>query len=106
MLKILSETNNSDKSQGEYVARALGDLAPGTPWEMKVVAGLLSALDAKWNFTRTAAARSLAKFGSQASVALPRLRAMAEHDKYSTARQAAASTIVTIQAAMQQPVSD
>jgi HEAT repeat protein len=106
LLKVLSETNNSDKSPGEYVARALGDLAPGTPWEMKVVAGLLSALDAKWNFTRTAAARSLAKFGTQASGALPRLRAMAERDKYATARQAAAGAIVTIQAGMQQPKSD
>jgi hypothetical protein len=110
LLKVLSEASNSDEIPGEYssdealgehVARVLGNLAPGTPWEMKVVSGLLSALDAKWDFTRTAAARSLAKFGSQASVALPRLKAMAESDKYSIARQAAANTILTIQAAMQ-----
>jgi HEAT repeat protein len=107
MLKVLSETNNSDETPGgEYLARALGEFAPGTPWETRVVSGLLSTLDAKWDYRRAAAASSLAKFGSQAAVALPRLKAMAESDKHSFARQAAANTILTIQAATHPPESD
>lgn len=106
MLKVLRETKNSTEPPGEYVAGALGELAPGTHWEVRAVGGLLSALDAEWDYTRIAAARSLAKFGSQASVALPRLRAIAESDKRSSAREAAASTVHKIEAAMHEPKID
>jgi len=105
MLKVLSETKESREPPGEYVAGALGRLTPDTPWETRAVAALISALEAKWEYTRAKAAESLTKFGRRASLAVPRLKAIAESDESPIARKFAASAILQITAAKDQPES-
>ena len=63
MLKVLGEARPSKEPLGQAVAAALGQLAPGTPWEGHAVTALTSALDAAWDYTRADAARALARFG-------------------------------------------
>ena len=105
MLKVLSDANESKEPLGEYVARALGQLTPGTRWEMQAVSALTAALDAKWEYTRGLAAESLAKFGTHASPALPRLKAIAEKDESPIARGHAASAVSRILALENRPES-
>jgi HEAT repeat protein len=106
MLKVLSETKASREPPGEFAADALGRLAPGTPWEKRTVTALISALDAKWEYTRAAAARSLGRFGGRALEAIPRLKAVAAGDESAMARESAARTILLIQPTADEPGSN
>jgi hypothetical protein len=98
MLKVLEEMKPSKEPLGQAVAEALGRLAPGTQWEGRAVAALISALDAAWEYTRAEAARSLARFGPRASSAITRLKAIAGADPSPDARKAAADAIDAIEA--------
>jgi HEAT repeat protein len=106
MLKVLEEVKPSKQPVGLAAAEALGQLAPGTPWEGQALTALTSALDGAWDSTRVAAARSLARFGPRASAAIPRLKAIAGSDPSPDARKAAADAITAIEATEGRSASD
>jgi HEAT repeat protein len=85
-----SEVRNSD---GRSAARALGQIAPGTPAAASASAALTAALTAKAISTREAAIEELPRFGSGATAALPLLVDLKEKDPIPAVRQAAAAAI-------------
>ncbi len=75
---LVDSTPKAGPGPGPTTAALLGDLAPGTERAGEAIAALTSALDAKDPGTRTAAVKSLGRFGPAASAALPKLRQFVE----------------------------
>jgi hypothetical protein len=72
-------TGRQEPGNGEsWIARALGELAPGTASAPQALQALIAALDAKPGGTRGWAVDSLGRFGPKASAAIPRLRTLLE----------------------------
>jgi HEAT repeat protein len=82
LLGVLRETVGEIGPPAPSVCEALGRAAPGTLQADEAVAAMTAALDSKWEYTRSSAARALAGFGRRAAGALPRLRALAETDPF------------------------
>jgi HEAT repeat protein len=86
---------------GRAMTIALGRLAPKTATEAGAVAGLVRALDSKDGRIRQRAAESLAKFGTGAAAAVPKLRDLTEKSHSEPLRKAARAAIAAIEAPSQ-----
>ena len=86
--ELADSTPKSEAGFGPTAALTLGDIAPGTERAGEAIAALTSALDAKDQGTRMAAAQGLGRFGPAAVAALPKLLEIGE-DKAAGAEFAA-----------------
>jgi HEAT repeat protein len=80
LIADLKRATSKDAYAGQ-VARALSQIAPGTPAEGEVIAALAEALKSESDSTRMGAAWGLGEFGVKAAPALDALRAVMEKDK-------------------------
>jgi HEAT repeat protein len=95
LIRMLKNSSESERSNADGAAIALGRIAPGTPLCSEAVAALCDALQMKSSMTRYAAAFALRKFGRESVSATGKLRAM-EQDPEATVRSAAAETLAEL----------
>lgn len=98
LVEVLNERMKKSGSLGPSVCLALGRVAPGTPGADEAVGALVAALDAHWPTTRSEAVSALARFGSKARSALPRLRALGKSDPW--VQKTAATAVLQIEDAL------
>jgi HEAT repeat protein len=99
LIEVLRKTLPSDPSAvdgGMATADALGQIAPGTNRAGAAVEALGAALEARSEYTRLAAIKSLGRFGVGAAPALPRLRELENNDPHSQVRAAAAAAVAEL----------
>jgi HEAT repeat protein len=99
LIDVLKEIAGKDGPPGPQVCKAIGRAAPGSPQADQAVAALSAALNSSWGFTRTEAAQALARFGSRARSALPKLHDLAKSDRERVVRDAAAAAAPRIEGA-------
>jgi HEAT repeat protein len=80
LIADLKRAGPKDAYAGQ-VARALSQIAPGTPAEDETIAALTEALKSESDPTRMGAAWGLGEFGTKAMPSLDALRAVMEKDK-------------------------
>jgi HEAT repeat protein len=98
LVEVLGRTIPCDapaSEGGEAIAKALGEIAPGTNRAGEAIEALGAALEARSDDTRLAAINSLRRFGAGASSALPRLRKLG-NDPRDWIRAAAAAAVAEL----------
>jgi HEAT repeat protein len=95
LIRMLKNSSESEPSNADGAAFALGRIAPGTPLSSEAVAALGDALQMKSSMTRYAAAFALRNFGRESVSATGKLRAL-ERDPADIVRRAAAETLAEL----------
>ncbi len=103
MLKALKKAGKStggrsDSGFAGEILQSLGQIAPvaslSQPAADEVIEAVAAYLEAPQNFMRITAAKALGDFGLRATLALPKLRALAENESASAAAREAASDAI------------
>lgn len=83
--------------ESTFIAGALGDIAPKSPYAQDAIEALRAALHSRSSSTRLASADALARFGPAAASAIPALESLAKEDdtQIQTAASAALRAIDT-----------
>jgi HEAT repeat protein len=103
LVEVLNETVGNIGPPAPAVCATLGRVAPGTPQAGAAVAALTAALHSGSEYSRSEAAKALARFGCGAESALPRLRALAESDRVQIVRDNASEAVARLEEAAGKP---